>query len=347
MPKLCAISFALVALTACDAPPSDTAAEPFEPPELPFRYTTADLHIHADTQRCEGDLARWQAFVDFASAYLGVAPSTPIEVYLWDQQADFSDLPYCGGVVGGCLEAASGRVYTTDASLEHELVHALVRAQTNTDAFFSEGLAVALAGPTAFGPYPPAFPVASPAEVDYVSAGHFVRWLLEREGPAAVLAHMRGPGELGDFEARFGSYPALVDDFYASAPDTHAALHDPSVPTLELLDEGLWFSALELSCSASDVRGGHAGLEIVRELTLSESGVYSLWSSTKGSITARLDTPSSSLRGFEIPPSSIGALALEAGNYTLTVGAAAGVEAGELWIWRQPHGVPVSPEEAP
>lgn len=341
---------ALLVSTSCESPTGGSHEPELDPPELAYGYTTRDLHVHADTVRCEGDLARWQTFVDFAQSYLGRSLADPVEMYVWDRQADFGGTPYCSSVVAGCLDQPSGRVYAVDESVEHELVHAVV-GLPNSDFFFQEGLAEALSGPTSFGPYFPLFPVSHPDAVDYVSAGHFVRWLLEEYGAEAVMDHMTGPGGVTDFEQRFGPLDGVVGDYFSTAPEWYPPLHTVSAPELESLGPSSWYGEFEVDCAAEDTRGAKAGLEVVREVTIAEAGVYSFWTSTGGPIRASAkvepgQSPGSVLH-LEIPADVIGTLPVEAGTYELLIVAPPGVESGEVRVWQQLGAAPVFPGDEP
>ncbi len=340
----------LVVLAGAGCEQDEPDVEALDPPDLAFDYATEDLTIEADTLRCAGDLQRWQAFADFVESYLGRKLPAPVELYVWDQQDDFGGIPHCG-LVSGCLDYESGRVFAVDESVEHELVHAVAAVFPNRDAFFSEGLAVALSGSTEFGPYAPVFPVARPEDVDYVSAGHFVRWLIETHGIEAVIDHLESSGSLAQFEQRFGPLDEVVEAFVSTAPAVYPPLYVHPTPTLDERGVEIWASELDVDCDAHDVVGAKDGIEIIRLLTVPKSGFFSLWSSTGGPIRATsiatADANPSPLLGFEVPASAIGALPIEAGTYELAVLAPPGVEAGELWVWAQHAANPVVPGAEP
>lgn len=330
--------------------------EPSTPPPLPFSYSSAHLELHSDSERCGGDLAQWDGFVDFAAERLGVETLDSLPVYVWEPAA-FDGVELCGFEAGGCFRASEGVVYTSTAELEHEIVHVLTQGLASSDSFFDEGLAEAMSGRTQFGQYPPYFPVSGSTEVDYASAGHFVRWLIETEGLDQLLAYMDGDGSIAAFEARYGGTGGTLADitaaYFEQAAPRYRAMYRHPWPSMSAEAGPLWSSDLEVSCAAEDVRSTRDGYEVLRELSISEAGTYAFWTSMGGRIRATVvdvvepgDAAQLGL-SFMFAGGDIGVASLPAGSYEIAALAPAGVTAGTIHVWANDASVPVFPGAQP
>ena len=334
---------------ACEEPEPGLAALP----ELPFEVAREQLLVRSDIELCEGDFARWEGFVDWAEVYLDAELPETLELYVWGA-GGFDAVELCGFEASGCYRESQGVVTSELLSVEHELVHVLTQGYTSRDSFFAEGLAEALSGRTQLGQYGPVFPVSGSLAVDYPSAGHFVRWLLELRGPAPLIAHMNSAGEVEDFEASYGeSLDEMSAAFFATAPASYPALHDHAVPGFTPEGEGRWSSELDFSCAREDVRGTALGREVLRELEIPSSGFYALWSSA-GRVRGRLKSSEADasgapglVSGFVFPGAQIAAGPIEAGVYEIGVLATPGVEQGVVWVWESLSAAPVIPGAAP
>lgn len=134
---------------------------------------------------------------------LAVPPPLPITVELGAEAvADRCGLAPESGVLGGCTVAANGEVgvATELAAASHELVHASRHASSiSGSSFFEEGIAQALRGGELAGysiaadaMHDPLSPVELAAEFQvsaeaYITAGHFVSWLLSDRGESSVF----------------------------------------------------------------------------------------------------------------------------------------------------------------
>ena len=287
------------------------------------------------------------------SPSLDVITPRLVDLYVWESD-DFDGQLYCGGDWGGCFRHSTDRIYSGAATVEHELVHAITTDFPNRDAFFEEGLAEALSMATQFGQYAPRFPVGSSADVDYPSAGHFVRWLFETRGIEPLLAHMDTDGGIAQFEAIYEqSLDDLTSTYFTDAAWRYPRLYDYPTPSFEVQGDELWSSDLDFACSRDDIRGAKDGLEAIRELTLPKSGYYAIWSSTGGRIRGRAKSvdaqASSSVAGyaFALPGGELATGPLEAGPYEVGVVAPPGVESGVIVVWESLAPVPVPPGGLP
>ena len=339
-------SISMLLLAGCVGDEGEPVAP--DPPALLHEYDTEHLRIHSDVERCEGDLARWDGFVGFAQDYLGVEAPGIVDVYVWDDAA-FDDVQWCGRpMLGGCFPG-EGVVYGEVTSLEHELVHAITEDFANHDRFFVEGLAEALAEDTAFGMFPPSFHATSSSEVDYPSAGHFVRWLLESAGPAAFVEYMsRADAGLDDLQSIYGEYVGqdVEAAFYAEADDAYPRAYEHPAPELEYDASLGWSSELIFDCAHEDVRGRAEGRVVVRDWIVEEPGFYALWASVEGRVELRRRFVSPPELGFFSAGMIVGRT-FEPGTYEVSVVAAPGTQSGTLRIWLNPASVPTWPTEPP
>lgn len=337
-----------------------SGANELELPELAFEYTTEHLVIHSDVALCAGDFARWEGFIEFAENYLEAPMPDDVQVYVWSNHS-FEWETYCGADTGGCFSRVEGVDYVLGArnTMEHEFVHALTRHYMTRDSFFIEGLAEALSNASLFGQYTPTFPVKGSKRVDYATAGHFTRWLLEEFGTGPLIQYMKGTSTLANFEQRFAAGVAeLIARFFLEAPQAYPALYRYPASALESTDGVLWADALDFGCERDDVRGTAQGLAAIRRLTIPASGFYGFWSSAGGPIDATrilvTDEAESTFElaggfagGFSLPAGVIATALLEAGTYELRVTAAAGVESAVVMMWANASAVPGFPGATP
>jgi hypothetical protein len=179
--------------------------------ELPeLSYTTDRLRLGAAFEEpiCEGTL---KAFDDHVGQ-----PSNrdPIVVYWLDDVSE-----YCGKNRGGCFFPGTRVLFSTGPSITHELVHAVLDSTAHT-YFVEEGIAEIYSGVDVFyDPKPDDGSLASrlslsrsayrDGKLDYASAAHFMRYVLETEGELAMR-------DLADVIAGGGSTKAITDAIEAS-----------------------------------------------------------------------------------------------------------------------------------
>lgn len=353
---LLALSIAVVGLVGCEAGGDDSSdtEDSVPPPELPFAYHTEHLDIHSDIERCEGDLARWEGFIEYAEVYTSVSMPESVDMYVWEGRA-FDGPSVCGGELGGCFRRSTRRIYCGVAVCEHELVHAVTADLANHDSFFIEGLAEALFNPNQFGQFAPTFPVTSSSDVDYASAGHFVRWLLETYGPTSLIAHMSAPGGVAEFEAIYKvPLEDMIAAYFTTAAPKYPALYDYPTPDFEPVGDARWSSTLDFSCDHDDIRGTDEGRAAIRRLTIPKTGSYAFWTSTGGPIYGRAksvtsDEDAGEIFGsaFDLPPGVIAIIPVNAGIYEIRVIATPGVETGVVMVWSSLSAEPVFPGGIP
>ncbi|MCY1062215.1 hypothetical protein [Nannocystis sp. SCPEA4] len=165
-------------------------------PELRHEGRHVRIGTSPGLELCAGTVEHMDRFVERMAAEFGVEPPTGDGrfTYYWLTREDFIDLTPCPREVSAC--AIVETVFSTEAPLDHELVHLFV---PDGSSFFGEGIAVAYEGLGG------AVEDARPAEVKrrdiwssllaplwfgvrYDDAGAFVAYLLDRHGIPAFLA---------------------------------------------------------------------------------------------------------------------------------------------------------------
>jgi len=99
--------------------------------------------------------------------------------------------------------------------LEHEIVHAVVDRFAQPPPFWNEGIAVALDGNgTQHGTATvmQSIHVDDAADLDYSTAGHFVRWLLEEHDPTRIRPILDGAAFEPTYDLPFPEAAALFED---------------------------------------------------------------------------------------------------------------------------------------
>ncbi|EDM80665.1 hypothetical protein PPSIR1_37269 [Plesiocystis pacifica SIR-1] len=246
---------------------------------MAIRYETEHLQIGTgfDYPLCAGDLAAYEAQVVGLESLLSTTVDEPITVYLWE------DAPssYCGEGPQGCYSPDENAIYTTSFALDHELVHAVVYGFARPPGFFDEGSAEALRRRRLVSvqqPDPLANFELSGGEVDYGSAGLFMRWLWERFGAEAFIAILKDERPpLEAFEAVYGMSPESAEAmFFEELPYGYPPLTSCEVDPLPAVDEGRWEASVRLDCGSDDVYGGDGVRGTARTVTLTEAGDYAV-----------------------------------------------------------------------
>lgn len=214
----------------------------------PIRYHTEQAVIGTTFEQsiCLSDLAWLDDHIEFIEDFLGASSETPVEIYLYD---DFP--PQCA--LDGCY-TTDGYVAASWHALDHEVVHAVVDRFADPSAFWSEGIAEAL---TKRGTYrgwrqtvTDNATASESLEVDYATAGHFVRWLIETRGIEPVRDVLEG---VAVDHALDGSLAELEEEYEAEAPYTYPPVRDAcDYFDLSAIDVDAWFERIPISC---DVEG--------------------------------------------------------------------------------------------
>ena len=162
-------------------------------------YETVYAEVRTDFEEglCEGELDRIDRKIESLEAMFQVQAPDEIIVRL----ADTFPVPLCPEGATGCFNPPY--ITTMTRSLDHELVHVVTSQLGIRKPFWQEGLAEALGG----NPLVPGdaavvdnVDVQRSGDVDYSTAGHFSRWLIETEGIERFVA----AAETDDFVGTYG-----------------------------------------------------------------------------------------------------------------------------------------------
>lgn len=262
--------------------------------ELPeLAYVTDRLQIGTSFSEpiCAGTLQAFDDHVDGVEDALGQPSNTdPIVVYWLDDVED-----YCGKNRGGCFFPGTRVLFSSGASITHELVHAVLDSTAHT-YFVEEGIAEIYSGVDVFyDPDPDHGSLAGrlslsrsayrDGKLDYASAAHFMRYVHESRGERAMH-------ELADAIAKGGStttlthaieasFDSTIDEieetYFATAPSYFRGFAAAEIRRIE----GLWQGhEVHLDCDDASTRGplGQAGggLYEVRRFEVRRGGTAKL-----------------------------------------------------------------------
>ena len=260
--------------------------------ELPeLRYQTEHLEIGTafDAPLCRGDLEHFERIVTHTEDLLDTNVDSPIELYIWDPLADGRPRWCENEAALGCYR--DGVVYTSVVAIDHELIHPVVASLAGPERFWDEGAAEALQTErTRLGATTPTSELESDGDaVNYNTAGHFSRWLIETRGIELFRALLIMPGGgRAVFEATYGLELGEAEAQYlAQAPHSYGAMIACEHPPLTMLEEATWSETITLDCAQADTYGGPQGLRTTRVFTVAARGDYALTISGEGGAISR------------------------------------------------------------
>jgi hypothetical protein len=258
------IVIASILLVGCQS----NECEPFreiEPPDVPLVRQTEHLDIHSDSFVCAGTAVEFEHQVTFVAEQFDLSLRTGIPVFLYEGPPEV-----CGGWPWGCFN--DGAVFTRPWSSHHELNHAVAcQIDPNPRAAIVEGLAVM------FEPHPATrilddddtlvelLEKTGSEDLNYGNAGHFARWLFEREGPAAFAELYTSPARLqATIDALEDIYGSSLDDlqaeYLATAPHAWVPFRQcADVPHIERHDDGVWRYSGFMDCEDEATFGPYVG----------------------------------------------------------------------------------------
>ncbi len=225
-------SLTTLAITSC--------AEPL--PAIRYRTEQAVIGTSFEHSICPSDLQWLDDHIERVEDLLGAASDEPLEIYVYDGFP-----PQC--TLDGCY-TSDGYIAANWHALDHEVVHAIVDRFADPPAFWNEGIAEALAERgTSRGWRQSVVDNVSAntsTEVDYATAGHFVRWLVETRGIESVREVL----ERASVELVLGEM--LVDlqaQYEAEAPYTYPPISDAcDYLELPLVEDAFWYERTPISC---------------------------------------------------------------------------------------------------
>ncbi len=247
----------------------------------PIQYETekAVIGTDFDAPLCPHDLDRIDRQIAFVEDMLGAASDEKIEIYIYSGQP-----PRCYGGIS-CYDTRRNMVRTHWGSLEHEVVHAVVARFAEPTVFWSEGIATALDGNGTFNGVASVVDssrVDDTMDLDYATAGHFVRWLLEEHDPMKIRPVLEGTA----FESVYGMpFPDAASQFEREQPFAYPPWFPCDYPPLDGAD-GEWGEKVEIGCGTpggSSTEGGP--FSVLRTVEL-EPGSYEI--QTQGGLGTRL-----------------------------------------------------------
>jgi hypothetical protein len=212
-------------------------------------YETEHFEIAPDFEHpiCAGTLAHFEAHLDFVESSL--ARSVPfgerIRFYWITEDLD----SWCSSRATGCYYPGTRVIIGNGGSVSHEIVHAVLNAEAQTNYFLEEAIAELYSGVGAYHhdqfderPDPGELLWLSPSdyhfgELDYAVAGHFMSYIESQFGESStralanVVVTAAGPRELEQAFERFTgvSFEELEQHYKASANSYYRGLHEHDI----------------------------------------------------------------------------------------------------------------------
>jgi hypothetical protein len=234
-------------------------------------YETEHFEVAPDFDHpiCAGTLAHFEAHLQFVESAL--ARSVPfgerIRFYWITEDLD----SWCSSRANGCYYPGTRVIIGNGASVSHEIVHAVLNAEAQTNYFLEEAIAELYSGvanynrdPLDARPDPGELLWLSPSdyrfgELDYAVAGHFMSYVESEFGTsstralASVVVTAAGPPELEQAFERFTgiSFDQLEENYDRYAPSYYRGLHEQDIA--EILDPR-WLD-VTLHCAADHTFG--------------------------------------------------------------------------------------------
>jgi hypothetical protein len=242
-------------------------------PLPPIRYVTDKALIGTDFEEevCPWQLEAVDNQIRFVEDMLGAPSDEKITIYAYAE-----DPPNCD--VAGCYTFDdSGVIKTLWAAIDHEVVHAVEdRFVDRPRTFWSEGTAVALEEKGTHEGWSLVMDninVTHYHDLDYATAGHFVRWLLENEDPTLIRRKLLG-------EHTTPVYGRSIEDlaaaYEAERPHAYPPWFPCPYPALPEPQPGHWTETIDISCDHPEgTAGENYRRSVVRSVELS-AGRYAL-----------------------------------------------------------------------
>lgn len=238
---------------------------------------------------CRGNIDLIDQAMAHVEDRLDVQVQGPIEITLWSRYTDVAD--HCWEGALGCY--SDGEIHTLWYGLEHEIVHAVAGPLGRPEPLWVEGIAEALSGRTHDGETD----VVSLAgledgkDVEYSTAGHFTRWLLEEYGVEGIRELARG----SSLEEAYGMELADAgDDYDANAPWSYPHWNPCRGEQLDGTREGEWVYEIVVDCddpwSSAEYESGPT---VLRTTDIEEPGTYRIFVTgvrMVGAVACQLET---------------------------------------------------------
>jgi hypothetical protein len=240
--------------------------------EIPaVAYETEHFEIAPDFDHpiCAGTLAHFEAHLGFVESEL--ARSIPfgerIRFYWITEDLD----SWCSRRASGCYYPGTRVIVGDGGSVSHEIVHAVLNAEAQTNYFLEEAIAELYSGVGAYQysgfedrPTPGELIWLSPSdyafgELDYAVAGHFMAYIEAEFGSsstralASVVVSAAGPPELEQAFERFTgvSFEQLEQDYAEHGRRFYRGLHELDI---EPITDDRWMD-VSLRCDSAQTFG--------------------------------------------------------------------------------------------
>lgn len=240
-----------------------------EPPEVAYETEHFEIAPDFDHPICAGTLAHFEEHLSFVETSL--ARSVPfgerIRFYWITKDLD----SWCSRRALGCYYPGTRVIFGTGESVSHEIVHAVLNAEAQTNYFLEEAIAELYSGVGAYRrgdfdtrPSPGELLWLSPSdyrfgELDYAVAGHFMSYVETEFGNgstralADIVVTAAGPPQLEQAFERFTgiSFELLESNYEAHSRRLYPGLHEPDVR--EIVDDR-WYD-VSLRCDEDTTLG--------------------------------------------------------------------------------------------
>lgn len=271
-PRARLLAQATACLAACAAPDQhDLASHPCVSEDLPAvatdppAYRTERLDVSSSIPICAGTRDMLDERVVALGAALDLAVTRRIPLIL-----DSSPSESCEGdtPVAGCARQ-NGELVAGPRSVFHELAHGVACELGRSDRLYAEGFAVAFEGKPLYArdewlaPISEFAGTSSVDDVDYTTAGQFVRWLHDAYGAAEFAeAYDRTTTGAGlsafedDFEAVYGIQLADAEQRFAGErADFYPAAWDRCTGAVVPWSQDSWRVETTLDCDDAQTFG--------------------------------------------------------------------------------------------
>jgi hypothetical protein len=265
-----------------EATDARTCSDPDVPrsprPDVPLRRQTEHLDIYSEGFVCAGMAVEFERHIGFVSSQFGIELRNHIPVYLYENRPE-----QCRQGSAGCV-AADGAVFTTPDVTQRDLGHSVAcELRSNAAPAIAMGFAVM------FEPTPETYRLGEskrfadliePAKtLSYANAGHFVRWLYERDG-AESLAELYGrsgdsTSTIAAIEDIYGaSLEQLESEYFANAPYQWSPFRQcADIPHVQRDDDGVWRHSSIIDCESESTMGPYTSSDSLSSFFTSEWNV--------------------------------------------------------------------------
>ena len=240
-----------------------------EVPEVAYETEHLEIAPDFDHPICAGTLAHFEEHLSFVESSLARSVPFGERIRFYWITDDLNS--WCSEGAGGCYFPGTRVIVGDGGTVRHELVHAVLNAESQTNYFLEEGIAELYSGHGAYHdvahdarPDPGELLWLSPTyyrfdHLDYDVAAHFMGYIQDKFGNgttraiASVVITGAGPPELeANFERFTGVSFAEIEQDYAARSDTYyRGVRELDIPEI---DSPRWVD-MSLRCDDDDTFG--------------------------------------------------------------------------------------------